>query len=134
RPYLTMQTRGFGPTAARAQLGQRALELPTVLVTNQHSLSDAEDFTEGWRTLGLGPVVGEPTAGWIIFTWNMPMMDGSTVRLPRSRITDHAGKDMELHPRPVDVEVVRPVGESYTGRDSQLDAAVRELLKRVAGR
>lgn len=131
RPYLTMQTRGFGPTAARAQLGQRALELPTVLVTNQHSLSDAEDFTEGWRTLGLGPVVGEPTAGWIIFTWNMPLMDGGSVRLPRSRITDNAGKDMELHPRPVDVEVVRPVGESYTGRDSQLDAAVRELLKRV---
>ena len=35
-------------------LGQRALELPTVLVTNQHSLSDAEDFTEGYRTLKLG--------------------------------------------------------------------------------
>jgi hypothetical protein len=31
----------------------------------------------------------------------------------------------------VDVLVERPVGESYTGRDSQLDAAVRELLKIV---
>jgi hypothetical protein len=38
---------------------------------------------------------------------------------------------MELHPRPVDVLVVRPVGESYGGGDSQLDVAVRELLKRV---
>jgi tricorn protease len=131
RPYLTMQTRGFGATPARAQLGQRALELPTALVTNQHSLSDAEDFTEGWRTLGLGPVVGEPTAGWIVYTWNQPLMDGTVVRLPRSRITDHEGKDMELHPRPVDVTVVRPVGEGYTGKDSQLDAAVAELLKRV---
>jgi Tol biopolymer transport system component len=131
RPYLTMQTRGFGPQPARANLGQRALELPTVLVTNQHSLSDAEDFTEGWRTLGLGPVVGEPTAGWIIFTWNQTLMDGTIVRLPRARITDHAGKDMELHPRPVDVTVVRPVGEGYTGKDSQLDAAVAELLKRI---
>jgi hypothetical protein len=28
----------------------------------------------------------------------------------------------------VDVTVVRPVGESYSSRDSQLDAAVRELL------
>ncbi|AHG89076.1 peptidase S41 [Gemmatirosa kalamazoonensis] len=131
RPYLTMQTRGFGPQPARANLGQRALELPTVLVTNQHSLSDAEDFTEGWRTLGLGPVVGEPTAGWIIFTWNQTLMDGTVLRLPRARITDHEGKDMELHPRPVDVLVVRPVGESYAGKDSQLDAAVAELMKKI---
>jgi hypothetical protein len=38
---------------------------------------------------------------------------------------------MELHPRAVDVHVDYPMGESYTGRDSQLDAAVAELLKRV---
>ena len=36
---------------------------------------------------------------------------------------------MELHPRPVDIPVSRPVGESFTGKDSQLDAAVRELLR-----
>ena len=35
-----------------------------------------------------------------------------------------------MHPRPVDVLVERPIGESYTGRDSQLDAAVAELLER----
>ena len=34
----------------------RALGLPTVLVTNESSLSDAEDFTEGYRTLRLGKV------------------------------------------------------------------------------
>jgi hypothetical protein len=50
------------------------------------------------------------------------------VRLPGTRITGADGKDMEMNPRPVDVEVIRPIGESYTGRDSQLDAAVRELL------
>ena len=38
------------------------LENPTVLVTNMHSLSDAEDFTEGYRAHRLGPIVGEPTA------------------------------------------------------------------------
>ena len=34
-------------------------------------------------------------------------------------------------PRPVDIAVKRPVGESYSGRDTQLDAAVAELRKRV---
>jgi C-terminal processing protease CtpA/Prc len=130
RPYLTMQPRGLPAVPARTQLGQRSLELPTVLVTNQMSLSDAEDFTEGYRALGLGKVVGEPTAGWIIYTSDVALLDGTILRLPFIRITDSQGKDMEMHPRPVDVEVVRPVGESYTGRDSQLDAAVQVLLRK----
>jgi C-terminal processing protease CtpA/Prc len=128
RPYLTMQFREQPAVGARSALGQRALEKPTILVTNQHSLSDAEDFTEGYRAMHLGKVVGEPTAGWIIFTSNRTLLDGTSVRLPSTRITDAEGKDMEMHPRPVDVMVVRPVGESYSGKDSQLDAAVRELL------
>jgi len=128
RPYLTMQFREQPAVGARSALGQRALERPTILVTNQHSLSDAEDFTEGYRAMHLGRVVGEPTAGWIIFTSNRTLLDGTTVRLPNTRITDAEGKDMEMHPRPVDVTVVRPIGESYSGKDSQLDAAVRELL------
>ncbi len=36
-----------------------------------------------------------------------------------------------MNPRPVDKLVVRPVGESYEGKDSQLDAAVAELLARI---
>ncbi len=131
--YLQFTARDFTTVPGRSVLGQRSLEKPTVLVTNMHSLSDAEDFTEGYRALKLGKVVGEPTAGWIIFTSDVGLIDGaSTVRLPFERITDMAGKDMEMHPRPVDVLVQRPVGESYTGRDSQLDAAVAELLKKVS--
>jgi hypothetical protein len=38
---------------------------------------------------------------------------------------------MEMNPRPVDLAVDKPVGESYLGKDSQLDAAIRELLKEV---
>jgi hypothetical protein len=40
---------------------------------------------------------------------------------------------MELNPRPVDVPVTRPIGETYTGKDSQLDTAVRELLRQLGG-
>ena len=126
--YLTMQERGLWAVPGRSNLGQRALERPTVLVTNSHSLSDAEDFTEGYRSLKLGKVVGEPTSGWIIFTWNTTLLDGTSFRLPRQRIRGSEGDEMELHPRAVDVPVTRPIGETYTGRDSQLDAAVKTLL------
>jgi Tol biopolymer transport system component len=129
RGYMNMTRRGFPSAPARSTLGQRALELPTILVINQHSLSDAEDFTEGYRALKLGKVVGEPTAGWIIYTSNVTLIDGTGLRLPFIKITGADGKVMELAPRPVDVAVHRPIGESYTGRDIQLETAVRELLK-----
>jgi len=102
-----------------------------VLVTNQHSLSDAEDFTEGYRALKLGKVVGEPTSGWIVYTSNMPLLDGTILRIPSTRVDDASGKMMEQAPRAVDVLVKRPVGESYSGRDIQLDTAVKQLLTQL---
>jgi Tol biopolymer transport system component/C-terminal processing protease CtpA/Prc len=133
RGYLTMTPRNLPASPARTSLGQRSLELPTILVTNQHSLSDAEDFTEGYRTLKLGKVVGEPTSGWIIFTGSATLIDGTSIRMPGTRITSNDGRTMELNPRPVDVAVTRPIGETYTGRDSQLETAVKELLKQIGG-
>jgi Tol biopolymer transport system component/C-terminal processing protease CtpA/Prc len=134
RGYLNMTPRGLPMAAARTMLGQRALELPTILVTNQHSLSDAEDFTEGYRTLKLGKVVGEPTSGWIIYTGSQTLVDGSTMRMPGVRITTLDGVNMELNPRPVDIPVTRPIGEGLSGKDSQLDAAVKELLAQLRPR
>jgi len=134
RGYMMMTRRGLPTAPARSVLGQRALELPTILVTNQHSLSDAEDFTEGYRTLKLGKVVGEPTSGWIIYTGSQTLVDGSSMRMPAVRITTLDGTTMELNPRPVDVAVTRPIGESLLGKDAQLDAAVRELLNQLGSR
>jgi tricorn protease len=131
RGYFNMLSRGLPSVSSRTLLGQRALELPTILVTNQHSLSDAEDFTEGYRALKLGKVVGEPTAGWIIYTGAVTLVDGSVLRLPGTKILASDGTPMEMHPRPVDVPVTRPVGESFTGKDIQLDTAVAELLKQL---
>ena len=127
--YLKMNGRDEPPSPARALLGQRALERPTILVVNRFSLSDAEDFTEGYRSLKLGKVVGEPTAGWIIYTSNVPTIDGTQVRIPGTRVTTAGGEPMEMHPRPVDIPADKPVGE--TGRDSQLDAAIKELIRQI---
>ncbi len=126
--YLIGTPRDGSPAPMRQALGQRALGLPTVLVTNESTLSDGEDFTEGYRTLGLGKVVGTPTAGWIIFTGAQRLIDGSQVRVPGDRIKDTRGQDMEMHPRPVDVEVLRSLGETETGVDAQLEMAVQTLL------
>jgi C-terminal processing protease CtpA/Prc len=129
--FLTMTPRELFAMPSRQSLGQRALGLPTVLVTNESSLSDAEDFTEGYRTLGLGKVVGTPTAGWIIYTHSLTLIDGSFVRVPGIRIEGADGKNMEGNPRKVDVEVVRQLGETVAGKDSQLEAALSTLLQQL---
>jgi len=132
--YLTFKSRFGYDSPERTSLGQRALDRPSVLVVNEHSLSDAENFTEAYRQLHAGAVVGVPTAGWIIFTSNASLADGGTVRLPSTRVIAHDGVDMELHPRPVDVRVENPVGAAERGDDPQLAAAVRELLRRAGTR
>jgi C-terminal processing protease CtpA/Prc len=94
RGYLTMKERGLWNVPARSALGQRALEKPTVLITNQHSLSDAEDLTEGYRSLKLGKVIGEPTAGLDNLHLERPALrrnDGSIAA------TTHFGKRRQGH-------------------------------------
>jgi C-terminal processing protease CtpA/Prc len=134
QPYVLMVRRGVPPVPGRPVLGQRALEAPTILVTNQATLSDGENFTEGYRTMKLGKVVGEPTAGWDVYTGSGTMVDGTTVRLPFMKNASLDNKALELVPRSVDIRVDRPLGESYTARDTQLDAAVKELLSEIDAR
>jgi Tol biopolymer transport system component/C-terminal processing protease CtpA/Prc len=131
RGYATFRSRFGYDASERTALGQRVLERPTALVVNEHSLSDAENFTEAYRALHAGPVVGVPTAGWIIFTSGMSLADGSFLRLPSTLVFAHDGVDMELHPRPVDVRVENPPGAAERGDDPQLAAAVRELEKKL---
>lgn len=133
RNYIRLTERGFPTASGRAALGQRFLGLPTILLTNRHTLSDGEDFTEGYQAQNLGTTVGEPTAGWIIFTDTIRLVDGTLLRIPTSTVTDHNGQVMEMHPRHVDIAVARPVGESYTDEDIQLKTAVQELTQQIDG-
>jgi tricorn protease len=131
QPYVDMVRRGVPSVPGRPVLGQRALGAPTVLVTNQYTLSDGENFTEGYRVMKLGKVVGEPTAGWDVYTGAGTMVDGTTVRLPFMRNAQLDGTALEQRPRAVDIPVERAMGESYAGRDTQLEAAVKELLAEI---
>jgi Tol biopolymer transport system component/C-terminal processing protease CtpA/Prc len=130
--FVTIERRGFPKISGRAALGQRFLGSPTILVTNRSTLSDGEDFTEGYQSMGLGDTVGEPTAGWIIFTVDVSLIDGTQFRVPFETVYDAHGKPMEMHPRPVNFFVTRVVNEPDMHKDSQLDEAVKQLLAKLA--
>jgi len=123
--------RGRAATNSTNLAGNRILDKPTVLITNEHSGSNTEMFSEGYRRLGLGKVVGKPTAGAVIWTWGWQFLDNSWFRLPRLQVATLEGEDLETAARPVDVEADRPLGEALQGRDTQLDAAVRTLLGQI---
>ncbi len=113
--------------------GNRVLNKPTVLVTNEASSSNAETFSESYRRQGLGMVVGRPTAGAVIGTFTRRLIDGSSFRMPQLRVTTPEGEDLEGRGRPVDIDVPLRLGKWRYGRDAQLEAAVRALLANLNG-
>ncbi len=131
KAYTQSSYRGHKTTPDTNLAGNRILEKPVILITNEHSGSNAEMFSEGFRRLGLGKVVGMPTAGAVIWTWGWSLLDGTWFRLPRLKVTTLSGENTEGAARPVDVEVERPLGESERGIDGQLDVAVEQLLTQI---
>ncbi|MBC8097135.1 MAG: PDZ domain-containing protein, partial [Akkermansiaceae bacterium] len=78
RQYQIWQPRGTEP-AGRPFAGFFG---PKIVLQNWRSASNAEMFPAGFRALGLGKVVGTPTAGAVIGTGSYSLIDGSTVRTP----------------------------------------------------
>lgn len=105
---------------------------PVVVLCNQNSYSNAEIFAHAIRHLKRGKVVGTPTAGGVISTGSKTIMDLGYVRMPFRgwyRLSD--GQDMELHPvQPHHVLWPEP-GDLPSGRDTQLQKAIKVLKKEV---
>jgi C-terminal processing protease CtpA/Prc len=119
-------------TDAYHYAGDRSFNKPTVLVTNEHSASNAEIFAEMYRRLGLGSIVGTPTAGAVIGTVRWTLLNGITFRLPIHTITTPEGDNLEGVGRAVDTHAEQPPGVWAHGHDYQLDAAVACLLATLA--
>ena len=78
---------------------------PMVVLQNERSASNAEMFPEGFRTLGLGKVVGVPTYGAVIGTGAFTLLDGSSLRTPGIGVYTASGENFENYGVPPDVYV-----------------------------
>jgi tricorn protease len=107
---------------------------PMVVMQNERSGSNAEMFPAGFRALGLGKVIGVPTAAAVIGTGSYTLLDGSTIRTPGTGVWTVDGENMENWGVPPDVYVDNLPGDFLKGRDAQLEKAVEVLraeLKRT---
>lgn len=115
--------------AQRQTQPYRAWGKPIVLLIDENSLSDAEVFPAGFRTLKLGKIVGQKTPGYVIGTQSFTLQDGTNARLPFVGFYGLDGKTLENNGVAPDVVVENTPEDIEAGRDRQLEAAVEILLK-----
>jgi tricorn protease len=101
---------------------------PMVVLENERSASNAEMFPEGFKTLGLGKVIGVNTMGAVIGTGSYRLMDGATIRTPGVGVYTANGTDFENYGVPPDIYVDNAPADFLSGHDRQIEKAV-EVLK-----
>ncbi len=100
---------------------------PMVVLANERSASNAEMFPEGFKTLGLGKVIGVPTYGAVIGTGSYTLLDGSTLRTPGTGVFTATGRDFENYGVPPDVYIDNTPVDFLGGHDRQVEKAIEVL-------
>lgn len=134
-PWLKRTERGLPNTPISENIYRGdALELPTTMIINGASFSNAEIFAEGFRRLGLGRIVGIATAGGVIGTAQYSMWDGGLIGLPAIGAFAIDGENLEGNGRRPDVKVDWDPDRWLAGHDTQIEAAVRVMLEGLGKR
>jgi tricorn protease len=110
---------------------RRAWDKPSIVLVNEESFSDGEIFPTVYQELKLGKVVGTPSSGAVIGTWQYYLMDGSSMRMPGSGWYKLDGTNMEGNGAKPDILVENLPEDVISERDPQLERAVKELLKEL---
>jgi tricorn protease len=134
RPYMFTNPRNGARTWGRRP--QQAIAGPKVMLINQRSFSDGEATPMGFRTLGLGRIVGTPTAGGVIWTGSYGLINGGSVRTPSELAVvydptkpNNYGTNLENYGVPPDVWVQNTPADEMRGVDRELQAAVDEVMR-----
>jgi tricorn protease len=131
KPYVYFKPRSLGKTVIADWPMDYIWAKPAALLVNQDSASNSEMMAEGFKQLGIGPVVGIPTMGAVIATGSWSFMDGGTIRTPASGVYTASGEDLELHGRIPDIIVPYDPMAIKEGRDPQLEKAVQALMSKL---
>ncbi len=132
-PYQFWNNRWGARTWGRRP--RQAIAGPKVLLTNARSGSDSEVTPMGFRQLGLGRIVGNPTAAAVIATGSYQLINGGTIRTPGSLVVtydpskpNNYGINLENYGVAPDVLVENTPADELRGFDRELRAAIDEVL------
>ena len=130
RPLLNFWARRhleLSPQPAVAHTGPKA-----VLINGQSS-SGGDAFPYYFRTLGLGPLIGERTWGGLVgISGNPGFVDGGSIAVPTFGFVDTDGEwAVEGEGVAPDIEVLDRPEEIAAGREPMIERAVRHLLEEL---
>lgn len=113
---------------------QYAFRGHVVVLCNERTASDGEAFTEGFKRLGLGKVIGTRTwGGEIWLSAQRWLVDSGMASAAELGVYGPEGAWLiEGHGVDPDLVVDNPPHETFQGRDAQLEAAVKHLLELIA--
>lgn len=118
----------YRPRDARPEKAPyNAFEKRCVVLLNEHSYSNGEMFPSAMRIRGLATLVGMPTPGYVIWTSELRLVDGTGARMPGGGVFRLDGSNMENNGEKPDIRVPLSPEDWLAGRDPQLDKAI-ELL------
>ena len=107
---------------------------PKVMIINSNAGSGGDMLPYMFRKLQLGPLVGTRTWGGLVATGTLRLIDNGTQTAPRPAFLNTDGQwAVENEGTPPDIEVEETPAEMIRGHDPQLERAVAEGLKLLAG-
>jgi len=106
----------------------RAWEKKCVVLMNEHSYSNGEMFPSAMRSRHLAQLVGMPTPGYVIWTSDLKLVDGTGARMPQSGVFRLDGSNLENGGEQPDYRVPLSPEDWLEDRDPQLDQAIDLLI------
>ena len=130
KPWMWWQDRVGQPYSNM----QGAFRGHMVMLVDHETASDGELVAEGFRRLGLGPVIGVRTWGGEIWLSGVnTLSDGGVARAPMSGVYGPEGKWLiEQEGVIPDIIVDNRPHATFKGQDAQLEAAIAYLQKKIA--
>jgi tricorn protease len=115
---------------------RQAIAGPKVMMINARSGSDSEVTPMAFRQLGLGRIVGNPTAAAVIATGSYTLINGGTIRTPGSLVVtydptkpNNYGVNLENLGVPPDVWVKNTPMDEVRKFDRELKTAIEEAMR-----
>lgn len=104
---------------------------PSIVLVGESNYSDAHLFPLAYKLKGIGQVLGMPVPGTGTFVWWENQID-PTIRfgIPMGCWKTPDGKCGENNQMEPDIRVANEPDVMASGRDQQIEAAVRELMKK----
>lgn len=103
-------------------------DLKIVVLISESSFSDAELYPGGMKSRGFATIIGMPTPGYVIGTYGLPLLDGTSARMPAWAWFRLNGENTENNGVQPDIKVDWSAEDYLKGRDPQLDRAIEVLL------